>query len=141
VPKEKETWGMLGFLESLASLVAREGHPVRVLLSCTYALKSSEWKTVVPLPFSPPGLLDNMPGAQIAGIDFSFEKPTAEFPLARAFVSTYPDAKTPDLRTITVKFMVLHRTALDAALWSKAIESAEGTLPLFAKPTEKVAGA
>jgi len=96
-----------------------------------YALSMENWAPVVALPFEAPDVL-GLPGAKIAGVDFEFDEPTPEQPIARAFVSTYDSIKR-----MAVKLLVRESGALTGDIIARMVRRSQKSLPLFARQMEE----
>jgi hypothetical protein len=100
----RDTPNLDALFDRTASLFGNPSRSLPALVSANLALSSKSWESIVPLPLTPPGALENMPGApQISGIDFSFSDRSTGQKLRRAFVTTY-DA----IDQIVVRLLLAH---------------------------------
>lgn len=116
------------FLKILRGALHEPATEVNGLLGARFLLSTDSWSPTVPLPFSPPGALDRLPGVpRISGLDFSFSEPTPDQPLIRAFITTYES-----LQEMSVRFLLMQRVSLDSNLPRVMAAAAARYLPSFA---------
>lgn len=98
------------------------------LVGAHFSLDLKKYHPTVPLPFTPPGKLDHVPGLpEISGLDFSFRERHRDQPLIRAFVTTYPS-----IHRMVIRLLMSHSSTIGDHLPLAMIDLAAVHLPIFA---------
>jgi hypothetical protein len=128
MPKGAPTLDM--FFDRAPHLFGNFSRDLPALVTANLALSSKSWESIVPLPLTPPGALEKMPGApQISGIDFSFSDRSGGQKLRRAFVTTY-DA----IDEIVVRLLLAHPFKWGPHITHDVFSLISQYLPSFVRP-------
>lgn len=128
----KETPRVKEFLSIIQSYFVDPDRSFSGLLGVNFSLPLKVWSPTVPLPFTPPGVLDHIPGApQISGLDFSFPLQTDDQPLIRAFITSYGQ-----IDRLVVRFLLSLPTAIHASVIDEMLRLSAEYVLSFAREVE-----
>ncbi len=118
-----------GAIDRLAELIGSVEAKGKALVSGNFTFDLKRWEPTIPLPFTPPGVVDKMPGLpQICGLDFSFSERNDKQPLHRAFVTIYPGAGR-----MVVRLLLLFVAEINQGLPEAVLDAVEAQVPVFAR--------